>query len=311
MHLAPKFIINVPANIEGRDFVVGDLHGCYDELNKLLAYVKFNKEKDRLFSTGDLIDRGPKSEDCLNLLDEHWFYPVLGNHEDLILNNIENYRLNSNHELTSEEMYINSKDDDIINKIKSLPLIYEIEHIIHGKIYIVHAEVLPEHLNIGKTPLSNKEIDRYFKSMKKYDFSNAFERFVEKNRYSNLDYDLKQKIIWSRKFATTYYKEHQDKIDIGDFSFVTQEVFNQKTKIFCGHNVVPFPIKIGQQYYIDTGCALGYASKDLNSYLFTQFGHQYFALSLVDITTGVCYGCISTSSNRGQVLKLEKSIYSM
>ena len=147
--------------------------------------------------------------------------------------------------------------------------------------------------------------------MKKYDFSTQFSKFIEKHQYQTLDYDLKQKILWSRKFATSFYKEHHEQIDSGDFSFIKQELFAQKNKIFCGHNVVPFPIKIGQQYYIDTGCALGYSSKELNSYLFTQFGHQFFALSMVELTTGDCYGCISTSSNRGEIVTLEKPIYSL
>ena len=40
---------------------------------------------DRVFDVGDLIDRNLNSERCLNLLDEKWFFSVLGNHEKLIL----------------------------------------------------------------------------------------------------------------------------------------------------------------------------------------------------------------------------------
>lgn len=310
MYLDPVFIKKVPPNLDGRDFVVGDLHGCFDELSKLLNYVKFDTSRDRLFSTGDLIDRGPKSLECLNLLNEKWFFAVLGNHEDLILNNISNpeYR---NGEMTYEERLVLDPQYNFQKKIYELPLMYEIEHIIHGLVYIVHAEILPEHILFNEEGLYQRDFDRYFHSMKSYDFSNAIGNFIDKYRYSTLDYDLKQKLIWSRKFATNFYKEHQDRIENSDFSFIYQDSFAQKNKIFCGHNVVPFPIKIGQQYYLDTGCALGYSTKELNSYLFTQFGHQYFALSMVDITTGSCYGCISTSSNRGQVLKLEKPIYSL
>lgn len=311
MYLDPKFVKKMPQNIEGRDFVVGDLHGCYDELCKLLEHIKFDYQKDRLFSTGDLIDRGPKSEKCLELLEKDWFYSVLGNHEDLILNNIKSYELHNNVELTEEELMVLKSGGKHINNIFNLPLIYEIDHLIHGKIYIVHAEILPEHLIGQDYTTSPKEYDKYFASMKKYDFSNQIENFIEKNRNTTIDYDLKQKLIWSRKFSTSFYKEHQELIEINDFDFMKQECFNQKVKIFCGHNVVPFPIKIGQQYYIDTGCALGYATKELNSYLFTQFGHQYFALSLVDLATGFCYGCISTPNSRGQVVHLEKSIYSI
>lgn len=310
MYLDPVFIKKVQPNLEGRDFVVGDLHGCFDELQKLLDFVKFDGARDRLFSTGDLVDRGPKSYDCLNLLNEKWFYSVLGNHEDLILNNVSNpdYRRG---EVTPEEKIIIDPKNNFLSKIYQLPLVYEIEHIIHGTIFVVHAEILPEHLLFNEVGFSSQDFDRYFTAMKFYDFSNAIQKFIDRYRYTTLDYDLKQKMIWSRKFATNFYKEHHERIENGDFSFMAQDEFNQKHKIFCGHNVVPFPMKIGQQYYLDTGCALGYSSKELNSYLFTQFGHQYFALSMVDITTGACYGCISTSSNRGQVVKLEKSIYSL
>jgi hypothetical protein len=313
MYPDPKFIQTVPANVDGRDFVVGDLHGCFDELAKLMTYVKFDPKRDRLFSTGDLIDRGPRSSDCLALLRKPWFYPVLGNHEDLILTKIKLKDAGQNPEFNKEELEILDIVEEYLPQLFNMPLVYEIEHLLYDKIYILHAEILPEHLLGIESETDKVEYDRYFNSMKKFDFSEPILDFFDKNRYTTLDYNLKQKIIWSRKFASVFYKDHKEKIDNGDFSFMIHEDFSQKVKIFCGHNVVPFPMKIGQQYYIDTGSALGYSSKEINSYLFTQFGHEFFALSMVDLTTGICYGCISSSNNsnynRGQVLRLEKPIY--
>lgn len=75
----------VEKNTNGRDFVVGDLHGCYDHLLTLLEFVGFDKEKDRLFSVGDLIDRGTKSMECLSLIYEPWFHTVRGNHEQMMI----------------------------------------------------------------------------------------------------------------------------------------------------------------------------------------------------------------------------------
>jgi hypothetical protein len=46
-----------------RTIVVGDIHGCYDELEDLLAEVEFGKS-DRLVSVGDLITKGPKNRKC-------------------------------------------------------------------------------------------------------------------------------------------------------------------------------------------------------------------------------------------------------
>jgi serine/threonine protein phosphatase 1 len=81
--LAPA-VTHHPVNRAGRDFVVGDLHGCVDALRYLLREVGFDPARDRLFSVGDLIDRGAQSEAALALLDKPWFYAVLGNHEDAL-----------------------------------------------------------------------------------------------------------------------------------------------------------------------------------------------------------------------------------
>lgn len=72
-------------NEKGRDFVVGDLHGMYEDLKYEMCKVNFDTMKDRLFCVGDLIDRGPFSEKCLRLIEEDWFHSVYGNHEDLMI----------------------------------------------------------------------------------------------------------------------------------------------------------------------------------------------------------------------------------
>lgn len=72
-------------NYDGRDFIVGDLHGCRSMLDELLEHANFDPQKDRLFSTGDLVDRGPDSVGCLELLREPWFFPVLGNHDAMLM----------------------------------------------------------------------------------------------------------------------------------------------------------------------------------------------------------------------------------
>jgi len=72
-------------NVRGRDFVVGDIHGMFPALSRLLARVGFDEEGDRLFSVGDLIDRGPASRDALEWLAKPWFHAVRGNHEQFLL----------------------------------------------------------------------------------------------------------------------------------------------------------------------------------------------------------------------------------
>jgi len=64
-----------------RTIVIGDIHGCYDELEDMLAEVRFAAD-DRLISVGDLITKGPKNREVLErFMSEPQFSAVLGNHD--------------------------------------------------------------------------------------------------------------------------------------------------------------------------------------------------------------------------------------
>ncbi len=43
------------------DYLIGDVQGCFDSLQKLLKEIKFLTEKDHLFFLGDVVNRGNKS----------------------------------------------------------------------------------------------------------------------------------------------------------------------------------------------------------------------------------------------------------
>ncbi len=72
-------------NTDGRDFIIGDIHGCFDQLEEALAHFDFDPARDRAFSVGDLIDRGPLSSAALEWLEKPWFHTCLGNHEEMML----------------------------------------------------------------------------------------------------------------------------------------------------------------------------------------------------------------------------------
>ena len=64
-----------------RTIVVGDIHGCYDELMELLEKVGLTSS-DRIVSVGDLITKGPKSREVLELfMTDERFSSVIGNHD--------------------------------------------------------------------------------------------------------------------------------------------------------------------------------------------------------------------------------------
>ena len=74
-----------------RRIVIGDVHGCFRTFHKLL-YDKLRISKgDKLYFVGDLIDRGPRSKEVIDLIlslknEGYSINPVMGNHESLLLN---------------------------------------------------------------------------------------------------------------------------------------------------------------------------------------------------------------------------------
>lgn len=80
-----SFVKRFERNTAGRDFAVGDIHGCFRALESALDGICFDKAKDRLFSVGDLVDRGPDSAWAIDWIDEPWFHAVRGNHEDMCI----------------------------------------------------------------------------------------------------------------------------------------------------------------------------------------------------------------------------------
>lgn len=75
----------VARNPQGRDFVIGDVHGAFDQVIQGMRAVGFNRTVDRLFSVGDLVDRGEGSARASAFLDQPYVHATQGNHEaDLV-----------------------------------------------------------------------------------------------------------------------------------------------------------------------------------------------------------------------------------
>ncbi|GAB1078747.1 MAG: metallophosphoesterase [Shewanella algae] len=134
----------IPMNSNGRDFFIGDIHGEYEQLISLLAKVCFEPKRDRLFSTGDVIDRGPHSYNCLLKTQEPWFYSTLGNHENLLIEASKgSYYWKSAWFENGGEWWLQLNNYE---KKKALSIIYDnfsltmTVETLFGKIGVVHAE---------------------------------------------------------------------------------------------------------------------------------------------------------------------------
>jgi bis(5'-nucleosyl)-tetraphosphatase (symmetrical) len=65
------------------DYLIGDVQGCCDALDELLAKIGFSPSRDRIFVLGDLVNRGPRSLDTLRTLRGlgNAAHCLLGNHD--------------------------------------------------------------------------------------------------------------------------------------------------------------------------------------------------------------------------------------
>ncbi|MCH9646532.1 MAG: symmetrical bis(5'-nucleosyl)-tetraphosphatase [Proteobacteria bacterium] len=65
------------------DYLIGDVQGCYDALQRLLKSINFSLDKDRIFFLGDVVNRGKKSLEVLTFIKAHPdnISMVLGNHD--------------------------------------------------------------------------------------------------------------------------------------------------------------------------------------------------------------------------------------
>ena len=121
-----------------RTIVVGDIHGCYDELQELLEKVGLDKT-DRVVSVGDLITKGPKSREVLEqFMSDERFSTVIGNH-DLALRrrwNGENIELKGAQKEAHKEL--KHEKDRYLSFLNSLPFVIDLTaHL------VVHAGIRP------------------------------------------------------------------------------------------------------------------------------------------------------------------------
>jgi predicted MPP superfamily phosphohydrolase len=121
-----------------RTIVVGDIHGCYDELLDLLDKVQFSST-DRVISVGDLITKGPKNREVLErFMADKQFSAVLGNHDLAIRRrwNGEKFKLKTSQKPTHKEL--KKEKERYLPFLNSLPFTIDL-----GEHLVVHAGLRP------------------------------------------------------------------------------------------------------------------------------------------------------------------------
>jgi hypothetical protein len=126
-----------------RTIVIGDLHGCYDEAVALLRKLSAGPS-DRVIFAGDLIDRGPKPRECVELAMQHEC--ILGNHEEKHLQQRrrDSSKLSPDHLRTREAL-----EDRHYEYLEKLPLMIRLPEV---NAAVVHAGAYPGLALEAQTP---------------------------------------------------------------------------------------------------------------------------------------------------------------
>ena len=137
-------------NEQGRDLVVGDIHGQRETFERLLEKVGYSPENgDRLLLLGDLIDRGPDSAGMLDWLRRDGVECVRGNHEQLMLDALDGSE--DGKELwwdwRNGGQWAERQDQGLLDEwqaaAKALPFALEVDTV-RGPLVLVHAEIPQE-----------------------------------------------------------------------------------------------------------------------------------------------------------------------
>jgi serine/threonine protein phosphatase 1 len=243
--------LHLPANTAGKDYIVGDLHGCYDDLMFMLDHIGFNKITDRLFSVGDLVDRGPKSLECANLIYEDWVYVTRANHEQMMIDFLSNGTFTSNVNYGEGSSWIpnggawmkGEDHNDLIALARDLDMLPFVISVGEGsnRFNVVHAELkhfakTNRHVgvlyigNLGapRIPVTDEMLDNWvFTPTEEYD------------------------MVWGREIISNGYPDYPPPAD---------KLWHDPDKMsitYVGHTPVRQTMFVQNQMYIDNGAVFG------------------------------------------------------
>lgn len=121
-------------------YAVGDIQGCYAELQQLLEQIRFDPAQDQLWLVGDLVNRGPDSLQVLRLVKSlgESAITVLGNH-DLHLLAVAAGTVTLHYSDTLDEVLAAPDSEELLTWLRQQRLLH-----VHDEHVLVHAGLLPQ-----------------------------------------------------------------------------------------------------------------------------------------------------------------------
>lgn len=160
-------------------YAIGDIHGCYDPFLRLLELINFDPAVDKLWTTGDLVNRGDHSLEILrffkNLGDQA--IAIMGNHDLHLLANAfgNSSRFNPDKD-TFQEIFDAPDRDELINWVRQRPFLHYDKAL---DFTIIHAGLPPQ--------WTLKEAKKYAKEIEQTIRGEKCREFLQ-NLYAKVDY---------------------------------------------------------------------------------------------------------------------------
>ena len=208
--------------------IIGDIHGCYDELCALLGKLGYTVDKDNFTAIppvgrkavflGDFCDRGPKNTEVLslviNMAKVNTAYCLAGNHDVKLLRKLNGANISMAHGLDKTVEQLSGRDDGYIEKVKLL-LDGLLSHYVFdgGKLVVAHAGIKEKYH--GRASARVRSFCLYGDTTGETD-----------------EYGLPVRLPWAIEYRG-------------------------KATVVYGHTPTPAVEAINNTYCIDTGCVFG------------------------------------------------------
>jgi bis(5'-nucleosyl)-tetraphosphatase (symmetrical) len=136
-------------------YAIGDVQGCFDELEQLLERLSFRTATDRLWFVGDLVNRGPKSLQVLRFARDlgERAVTVLGNHDLHLVTQYEGFERTRKDDTFGDVLHAPDADE-LVEWLRTRPMMH-----VEGEYAMVHAGLLPQ-WSVRKALSLGKELER-------------------------------------------------------------------------------------------------------------------------------------------------------
>ena len=129
-----------------RRVFVGDVQGCREPLERLLAVIRFDPSSDRLYCCGDLVNKGPDNVGVLRLVRALGGESVLGNHDveaiELLRGRVPEWPGN-----TLDDLRRAPDREELLAWLEARPVAIDL-----GDVFLIHAAVRPTWRELANVP---------------------------------------------------------------------------------------------------------------------------------------------------------------